>query len=49
MIGFSTNDNAPAHKALFFKQFMAQKLISEMENPPCSPYLVPMTSGCFQK
>jgi hypothetical protein len=34
-------DNAPAHEALSVKQFLAQKLITEMEHPPCSPYLAP--------
>jgi hypothetical protein len=33
-------DNAPAHKALSFKQFLAKKLITEMEHPPYSPDLV---------
>jgi hypothetical protein len=28
------HDNATAHKALSFKQFLAQKSITEMENPP---------------
>jgi hypothetical protein len=29
-IGFFTNDNAPAHKALSVKQFLAQKSITNM-------------------
>jgi transposase len=33
------HDNAPAHKALSVKQFLAQKWITEMEHPPCSPDL----------
>jgi histone-lysine N-methyltransferase SETMAR len=33
------HDNSPAHKALSFKQFLAQKSITEMEHPPCSPDL----------
>jgi hypothetical protein len=28
------HDNAPAHKALSVKQFLAQKLITEMKHPP---------------
>jgi hypothetical protein len=35
------HDNAPDHKALFVKQFMAQKSITEMEHPPCSLDLAP--------
>jgi hypothetical protein len=31
------HDNASAYKALSVKQFLAQKLISEMEHPPYSP------------
>jgi hypothetical protein len=33
------HDNATTHKALSFKQFLAQKLIIEMEHIPCSPDL----------
>jgi transposase len=32
-------DNASAHKALSVKQFLAQKSITEMGYPPCSPDL----------
>jgi transposase len=35
------HDNAPVHKTLSVKQFPAQKSITEMEHPPCSPDLVP--------
>jgi hypothetical protein len=35
------HDNAPAHKALSVKQFLAQKSINEMENPSHSPDLAP--------
>jgi hypothetical protein len=39
---FWPNDwNAPAHKALSVKQFLAQKSITEIEHPSCSPYLAP--------
>jgi hypothetical protein len=31
-----THDNAPPHKALSVKQFLAQKLISEIENHPAA-------------
>jgi transposase len=34
------HNNAPAHEALSVKQFLAQKLITEMEYPPYSPDLV---------
>jgi fatty acid-binding protein DegV len=30
------HDNAPAHKALSVTQFLAQKSITEMEQPSCS-------------
>jgi histone-lysine N-methyltransferase SETMAR len=33
------HDNTPAHKVLYVKQFLAQKLITEMEHPPFSPCL----------
>jgi len=33
------HDTAPAHKALSDKQFLDQKLITEMEHTPCSPDL----------
>jgi hypothetical protein len=35
------HDNAPAHKALSVKQFLAQKSITEMEHSSCSLYLAP--------
>jgi hypothetical protein len=35
------HDNAPAHKALSVKQFVAQKSINEMEHPFYSPNLAP--------
>jgi hypothetical protein len=31
------HDSAPAYKALSVEQFLAQKSITEMEHPPCSP------------
>jgi hypothetical protein len=33
------HDNAPTHKALSVKQFLAQKLITEMEQPYCFVWL----------
>jgi hypothetical protein len=42
-------DNAPAHKALFVKQFLPQKSITEMEHPPCSPDLAPNDFWQFPK
>jgi hypothetical protein len=42
--------NAPAHKALFVKQFPTQKSITEVEHTPFIPLIwFRMTSGCFQK
>jgi histone-lysine N-methyltransferase SETMAR len=35
------HDNAPAHKVLSVKQFLAHKSITEIEHPPCSPDLAP--------
>jgi transposase len=35
------HDNAPAHKALSVKQFLAQKSVTEMERPPYSRDLAP--------
>jgi transposase len=35
------HDNAPAHKALSVKQFVAQKSITEFEHPSYSPDLAP--------
>jgi len=35
------HDNAPNHKALAVKLYLAQKSITEMENPPHSPHLAP--------
>jgi hypothetical protein len=35
------HDNAPAHKVLSVKQFLAQKLITEMGHTSSSPDLVP--------
>jgi hypothetical protein len=43
------HDNAPAHKALSVKQFLAKKSITEMEHLPYSPDLAPNDSGCFDK
>jgi hypothetical protein len=31
------SDNAPVHKVLSIKQFLAQKLITELEHPSYSP------------
>jgi hypothetical protein len=43
------HDNAPAHKALSVKQFLAQKSITEMEHPPCSPDLASNDVWLFPK
>jgi transposase len=43
------HDNAPAHKALFVKQFLAQRSITEMEHPPYSPDLDPNDFLLFPK
>jgi hypothetical protein len=41
--------NAPAHKALSVKQFLAQKSVIEMEHPHFSPDLVLNDFWRFQK
>jgi hypothetical protein len=41
------HDNAPAHKALSVKQFLAQKSITEMEHPPCFSDLAPNNFWLF--
>jgi hypothetical protein len=41
--------NAQAHKALSVKQFLAQKLITEMEHPPYSPDFAPNDLQLFPK
>jgi transposase len=43
------HDNSSAHKALSVKQFLAQKSITEMEQPPCSPDLAPNDFWMFPK
>jgi hypothetical protein len=43
------NDNAPAHKALSVKMFQAEKSITEMEHPLCSPDLAPNGFWLFPK
>jgi hypothetical protein len=42
MTGFSSTEGA-------VKQFLAQKSITEVENPPCSPDLVPNDFWLFPK
>jgi hypothetical protein len=43
------HDNAPAHKALSVKQFLAQESITGMEHPPSSPDLAPNNFWLFAK
>jgi hypothetical protein len=40
MLKILHNDTVPADKALSVEQFLAQKLVTEMEYPPYSPDLV---------
>jgi hypothetical protein len=42
------HDNAAVHDALSEKQFLAQKSITELEHPSCSPDYDP-NDFCFQK
>jgi transposase len=41
--------NAPAHKILCVKQFLAPKSINETEHKPCSPDLAPNDLRLFTK
>jgi len=43
------HDNAPSHKALSVKEFMAQKSITELEHPPYFPDLAPNDFWLFPK
>jgi hypothetical protein len=43
------HDNAPAHRELSVKQFLAQKSITEMKYPPCSLDLFPNDLRLFPK
>jgi transposase len=43
------HDNNPVHNTLSVKQFLSQKLITEMEHPPYSPDLAPNDLWLFQK
>jgi hypothetical protein len=42
-------DNAPAHKVLSVKQFLAQKSSTELEHLPCSLIWIRMISGSIKK
>jgi histone-lysine N-methyltransferase SETMAR len=41
--------NAPAHKTLSVKQFLAQKSNTEVQHPSCSPDLAPNDFWLFPK
>jgi hypothetical protein len=43
------HENAPAHKVLFFKQFVPQKSIIEMEHPHYSSDMAPSDFWLFLK
>jgi hypothetical protein len=43
------HDNAPGHKVLSVKQCLAQKSITDMEHPTCSPTLAPNYFWLFPK
>ena len=43
------HDNAPAHKALFVREFLATKQITVLEHPAHSPDLVPNDFFLFPK
>jgi len=43
------HDNAPAHNALSIRQFLAEKNIAVLEQPPYSPDLAPCNFVLFPK
>jgi histone-lysine N-methyltransferase SETMAR len=43
------HDNAPAHNALRFREFLAKTSITEMDYPPYSPDLAPCDFWLFPK
>ena len=43
------HDNAPAHNALSIRQFLAEKNITVLEQPPCSPDLALCVLFLFHK
>jgi len=49
VIGFSTMTNAPAHKTISVKEFLAQKLITEKEYPSYSPDMDPNNFKLFSE
>jgi len=38
---FLLYDNAPAHRPVLFKDFLAKKNMTKLEHPPCTPDLAP--------
>uniref|UniRef100_A0A3B4Z9Q2 Tc1-like transposase DDE domain-containing protein n=1 Tax=Stegastes partitus TaxID=144197 RepID=A0A3B4Z9Q2_9TELE len=43
------HDNTPAHNALSIRQFLAEKNIAVLEQPPYSPHLAPWDFFLFSK
>ena len=43
------HDNAPAHNALLFREFVSKNNIAVLEQPPCSPDLAPCDFFLFPK
>jgi hypothetical protein len=43
------HNNASVHKMFYIKQFLTQKSIIEVQDPPCSPDLAPNVFWLFPK
>ena len=46
---FLLHDNAPSHNATIVKQFLAQRKVTVLDHPPCSPDLAPADYFLFPK
>ncbi|GBO02352.1 hypothetical protein AVEN_108878-1 [Araneus ventricosus] len=44
---FLLHDNAPPHRALFVKKYLARHSVTTLEHPPCSPDLTPADFHLF--
>jgi len=46
---FLLHDNVPSHNATIVKQFLAQRKVTVLDHPPCSPDLAPADYFLFPK
>jgi len=44
---FVLHDNAPAHRSVLVKDFLAKNNVTTLQNPPHSPDLAPCAFTCF--